>query len=190
MISIIIPVRKDGSPEITLKSLAGQAPDCEIVIAWDTFACGANWARNRGAERARGKYLLFSDDDITWYPGAIATLHLCLMLNPEAYAYGSYEMAGKIQCNVPFSAERLRRTNFISTMSLIRRECFPGFDENIERLQDWDLWLTMLAAGHTGAYCGKLIFSTKVRDGITENGRVSYEEARRIVSEKHKLGLT
>lgn len=137
---------------------------------------------------ANARYLLFCDDDIEWMPGAIA--HLCRTLdeNPWAsYAYGAYEMGGKVQCDQPFDADRLRRGNFVSTMSVIRREAFPGFDESIPRLQDWDLWLSMLEQGKTGVQCGRLIFSTAVRDGITENGPVTWRQARERVASKHGL---
>jgi len=96
-------------------------------------------------------------------------------------------MEGKTQCNKEFSAERLLQTNFISTMSLIRTEAFPGFDERIQRLQDWDLWLTMLEQGKIGAYCGATVFSTKVRNGITKNGRMGWDEANKIIKQKHNL---
>lgn len=201
MISVVIPVRKGGSPHIALESLAGQLEGCEVVIATDGLEAGANWARNRGFARSRGEFLLFSDDDIEWLPGAVEILAKTLDRSPAAaYAYGSYvlkdpagisgNMAGQVQCNVAFSASRLRDANFVSTMSLIRREAFPGFDESIHRLQDWDLWLTMLQSGHTGIYCGSMIFTTAIRPGITYGGGTDYKLSRRIVAEKHRLRLS
>jgi glycosyltransferase involved in cell wall biosynthesis len=189
MISVVIPVREGGDPAVTLASLAPQLEDCELIVAWDQ-GHGANWARNRGAERARGEYLLFSDDDIEWRPGAVEALLHALAAAPRAsYSYGAYEMGGVIQCDQEFDAQRLRKANFISTMSLIRRAHFPGFDEALGRLQDWDIWLAMLASGMVGVFCGSLIFTTKVRNGITFGGPVEYESARRTVSEKHGLNL-
>lgn len=96
-------------------------------------------------------------------------------------------MGGKTQCNKEFDAERLLQTNYISTMSLIRRVAFPGFDERIQRLQDWDLWLTMLGQGKTGVYCGATVFSTKERDGITRNGSMGWDEANKIIKQKHNI---
>lgn len=116
------------------------------------------------------------------------TLLETLVSHPEAsYSYGAYEMEGKTQCNKEFDAERLLQTNYISTMSLIRREHFPGFDERIYRLQDWDLWLSMLEQGHIGVYCGATIFSTKIRNGITHNGEIGWDEANKIIKQKHNL---
>lgn len=50
---------------------------------------------------------------------------------------------------------------FIHTTSLLRRNDFPGFDENIKRLQDWDLWLTMLEQGRTGVWLPEYLFMVK-----------------------------
>jgi glycosyltransferase involved in cell wall biosynthesis len=188
LLSVIIPVRSGGSPRVTLESLARQTkPDFEVIVSWDERG-NASWARNRGAELARSPYLLFADDDIQWEPGALWVMLNALIAHPEAaYVYGSYEMGGRIQCDVPFNAARLRQHNYISTMTLMHRSAFPGFDENIQRLQDWDLWLTMLEQGHVGHYCGQLIFRTELKNGITQNGRLGYDDAARIVRAKHNL---
>jgi glycosyltransferase involved in cell wall biosynthesis len=201
MISVIIPVRPGGHAGITLASLGAQTfRDFEIVISPDVSGLpdnrGANWARNHGAAKARGEYLLFSDDDIRWEPDALKRLWRALendrLHREPSFAYGPYDLidAGGHAtrfCDREFSADRLRRGSFISTMSLVRRDHFPGFDESLGRLQDWDLWLTMSAAGHTGAYCGpEPLFSTHVRPGITL-GAVSWREARNQVAAKHKL---
>jgi glycosyltransferase involved in cell wall biosynthesis len=190
-ISVVIPVRKGGNPYITLRSLKSQTARIELIVSHDDGR-GANWARNRGAERARGAYLLFSDDDIDWIPGAIETMFETLENSIASYCYGRYALVSeqleeRIFCDQPFSVQRLRRGSCISTMSLIRRADFPGFDEAIPRLQDWDLFLTMAANQKFGVYCGNLIFRTAVRDGITRNGPVTWEEARRIVARKHCL---
>lgn len=74
-------------------------------------------------------------------------------------------------------------------MSVIRRSGFPGFDESLRRLQDYDLWLTMLGRGQRGVYCGAEVFSTLVRNGITYAPDAQpYEEALRVVRRKHGIG--
>jgi glycosyltransferase involved in cell wall biosynthesis len=188
-ISVIIPVRDGGSPRVTLESLARQSfTDFEVIVSWD-HGCGANAARNDGFRRSTRPLVLFSDDDIRWRPDALAILRSCLLAEPAAaYAYGAYSMDGRVQCDRVFDPVRLRRGNYISTMSLIRREAFPGWDESIRRLQDWDLWLTMLAAGRRGVYCGTVIFDTDKGNGITYgNDTISWEDANRTVRQKHGL---
>lgn len=190
-ISVAIPVRAGGNPYIALHSLGAQSGvDLEISVCYDVDGRGANWARNQAAGRTRRDLLLFSDDDIVWEPGALRDMAEVLLASPEvAYVYGSWEMNGRVQCMQQWDAGRLRRGNYISTMSLLRRESFPGFDERIGRLQDWDLWLTMLERGHIGRQCGRKIFTTALRDGITENGPVTWAAAKAIVARKHNLNL-
>ncbi len=188
-VSVVIPVRKGGSPEITLRSLARQTfQDFEVIVSWDREN-NANWARNRGAELATSALILFSDDDIAWEPDGLAVLVDTLERHPGAsYAFGSYDMEGWVQCHQPFCAKRLQRGNYISTMSLVRRGHFVGFDEALRRAQDWDLWLSMLKLGRHGVQCGHLIFRTTKCDGISYgHDGPTWKEAAAVVREKHGL---
>jgi len=184
-ITVVIPNKKSQTPEITLNSL----PEGIKTIVIDDVDCkGANWARNEGFKQVKTEYILFSDNDINWRPGAIQSLLKTLEDNPEAsYSYGMYEMGGHLYCDLDFDHNVLRLSNYISTMSLIRTKDFPGFDENIKRFQDWDLWLTMLEQGKIGISCGQVIFDTAIRDGITYNGKVGIEEAFMAIKNKHNL---
>lgn len=84
-----------------------------------------------------------------------------------------------------FSAAALGRGNYISTMSLIRTEKFPGFDETLPRFQDWDLWLTMLRKGNTGVFTGKCSFYTESHPyGITSGKYM--RPATETIMEKHR----
>lgn len=187
LISIIIPNREGENPYQTLESLASQSPSFEVVVVYDEGK-GANWARNRGAELARGDLFLFSDNDIIWEPDALKILSEALDKSDFAgYAYGWYTIDGFAYCQQEFDSELLRKKNYISTMSLIYRNLFVGFDENLKRLQDWDLWLTLLEHSVEGVYCQKKIFSTEKRAGISSGLEISWSEAERLVREKHGL---
>lgn len=190
MISIIIPNRETENPYETLKSLRNQIMGQEVIVVYDEGK-GANWARNRGAELAAGEYLLFSDNDVVWEPEALFHLYHTLKNDKRgaSYCYGWYEMEGKAYCKREFSQTLLYKHNYISTMSLIKKDMFPGFDENLQRLQDWDLWLTLLSEGVHGVYSPHKIFTTKKRDGITFGNGISWELAREIVLMKHGLPL-
>lgn len=147
---------------------------------------GANWARNEGFKQVKSEYVLFSDNDINWRQNGIQSLLMALEEHPEAsYSYGAYEMGGQTQCDMEFDENVLRVGNFISTMSLIRTKDFVGFDEKINRFQDWDLWLTMLEQGKTGVYCGEVIFDTPVREGISTGDDLI--EAFNVIRNKHNL---
>jgi glycosyltransferase involved in cell wall biosynthesis len=190
-LTVVIPHRDGESTKITLNSLARQAfRDFSTLEVCDRNR-GANWARNAGFEQVSTPLVLFSDSDINWDRDGLQTLVDTLAANPgAAYAYGGYEMGGRTFCDRAWDAGLLRKTNYISTMSLVRASAFRevgGFDESLQRLQDWDLWLSLVARGYYGAYCGRRIFTTAIRPGISFGNGMSWQEAERIVKKKHGL---
>jgi len=186
-ITIVIPNRVQESPGVTINSLYRQTyRNFDIVIINDTSG-NANIARNRGLSMVITPYVLFSDNDIYWMENAVYEMYYLLKNSPgKSYSYGFYTMEGKAWCNKHFSAAQLKRKNYISTMSLVRTIDHPGFDPAIKRLQDWDVWLTMLKHGKTGIYTASKIFETKRRAGITYNS-ISWEEALSAIKEKHGI---
>lgn len=168
---------------------------------------GGNAARNRGAALASGRFLLFCDADIVMHPDFLGKSLAALEKRPEAsYCYSSFKFGWKTFRLWPFDPGRLRQRNFIHTTSLMRREHFPGFDEAIRKLQDWDLWLTMLEQGHVGVWIPETLMtaiphkggiSTWVpevfyripwrRFGVRVDSVEKYQVAEAIVKKKHGL---
>lgn len=188
LLTVVVP-SKDylTADNITLKSLAKQTfQDFRIVIKMDLECKGAPWARNQGFKYCNTDYVLFCDDDIDWKPEALEIMVQRLRDTPGAdYCYCGYTMEGTLYCTIEFDPERLRCLNYISTMSVLRTTSFPGFDENIKRLQDWDLWLQLLKVGKVGVWCGQVLFDTKKRLGLTFGNNTTYDQAKDIVKEKH-----
>ncbi|MDP3043581.1 MAG: glycosyltransferase family A protein [bacterium] len=164
---------------------------------------GAPAARNRGYREAGGEYLFFCDADAVLKPEALKTMLNALKQHPEAsYAFSSFLWGKKLFKLGPFEAEKLKKAPYIHTMSLIRREHFPasGWDESIEKLQDWDLWLTMLEQRRSGVWIDKVLF--KVQTGGTISSWLpsfaykfmpflpnvkKYKKAMEIIKKKHNL---
>lgn len=162
---------------------------------------GANAARNRGAQEAKGEYLLFCDADIEMEPEMLEIMLKTLADNPQTgFAYSSFKFGFKTFKLYPYSAGKLKKMPYIHTTSLIRQTAFPGFDENIKKFQDWDLWLTMLAQGHTGIWIDKVLF--KVKTGGTMSSWLpsfayklmpflpsvkKYKKAMGVIKKKHNL---
>lgn len=192
MISIIIPTTGIRDLTNTLESINNQTyKNYEIITIYDKSKKGANWARNKGANQAKGEYLFFCDDDINLEPWALEVLLNKLQNTNYAYSYGWYRLDQEVKCDTHFNPETLKKINYISTMSLIKKDIFDkfGFDESIQRLQDWDLWLTLLENDYYGVYSGYRIFSTKRSDdGITSEKNIPYSEALKIIKEKHHIG--
>lgn len=194
-LDIIIPVGKGDNPQTTLDSLSQQTfKDFNIICSYDTLQ-SANATRNSGFKLSSAPYILFSDADINWYPDALSILVMKLDIYTRAsYVYGAYYLVdGKdrnLRCNRFFNATGLRQLNYISSMSIIRREHFPGWDEDIQRLQDWALWLDMLNKKRYGVFCGKILFETEMRKGISSlDNPLSWQEAHNIVKAKYGNSL-
>lgn len=131
---------------------------------------GANAARNRGFDESFGDFVIFCDADIIMRPDCLEKMAEALEKNPNAsYAYSSFKFGFKIFKLWPFNSDKLGQMPYIHTGSLIRRAHFPRFDEKIKRLQDWDLYLTMLEQGHMGVWIPEILFTVKPRkNGMSE----------------------
>lgn len=166
---------------------------------------GAPAARNRGAREAAGAYLLFCDADVTLKPEALQKMVDALAANPEAsYAYSDYYFGNIFFDLSTVQPEDLRQRPYIHTTSLIHAKDFPGFDEQLQRFQDWDLWLTLLEQNKHGVYIPKTLL--KVQTGGTMSSWLpswiiesslfswlpqvkSYQAAKKIITTKHHLPL-
>jgi glycosyltransferase involved in cell wall biosynthesis len=199
-LTVVIPTREQPTPQwrqtnVTIRTLQEQNyRDFEEITIWDQDRRGAAWARNAGFALAKTELVLFSDDDITWMPRGIQAMIETLDREPAAaYSYGAYicdwKQPGRLYTigACPFDPDRLRYSNYISTMTVIRAKDFPGFDETLKRYQDWDLWLTMLASGKAGAYCGEVIFETRLRHNGITHASIPIAEAREAIKRKHNL---
>jgi len=185
--------------------------DFELILVVDWQLRGAPWARNRGAQLARGDYVLFSDNDLEWVPDALECMLEALERGRKqgeddcgfrvGYAYPAY-----LETHVPRRWRRFRSStrgpigdldwdlaelqhgNYIHTSSLIARECVVDFDPELSRLQDWDLWLRLALKDRVkGIATRRVLFKTRHRTGITHGGQISYSEARQRVLAK--LGI-
>lgn len=164
---------------------------------------GAQVARNTGFKNSKGDYLFFCDSDTVLEPMALSDLTDAIVRNEKiGYVYSSFYWGNKFFRVGEFSEEKLKKGPFIHTNSLIRRSAFPenGWDESIQRLQDWDLWLTILENGYRGYWVDKALF--KIKPGGTMSGWLPsvfykifpflpgvkrYKKAVEIIKQKHGL---
>lgn len=169
---------------------------------------GAPSARNHGFRESTGEFVIFCDADVIMEPKILKTMLTELETNPDvSFTYSGFIWGWKTFKGLQYSKEQLYKMNFIHTTSLIRRSDFPGFDENVKRLQDWDLWLTMAKQGKQGK-CVSIDPLFKVRiDGVSNHDSAwipkflynipwhkvgwtprkvkKYLEARKVLAKKH-----
>lgn len=164
---------------------------------------GAPRARNVGFEHSVGELVIFCDADVVMQPDCLEKMARALEKNPEAaFSYSSFRFGWKKFRLYPFTIERLKKMPFITTTSLIRRECFPGFDESIKKFQDWDLWLTIWEKfGLGGVWIDKVLFRAITGGTMScwlpgfmyklpflKNKNVEkYKTAKEIIKKKHDL---
>jgi len=203
---IEIIIVNDGSTdkiEKIVKNFEDKNKKIAKIIFLNQENRGAPSARNKGFYQSQGKYLLFCDADIILYSDMLEKMFLVLEEKKEiAFAYASHEFGNKVFRLFPYSAERLKKMPYIHTTSLIRRKFFPkkGWDENIKKFQDWDLWLTILNQGQQGYFIDKVLF--KIQPGGTISNWLpsffykifpflpsvrKYKKAMEIIKKKHGL---
>lgn len=198
-ISVIVPLsknRKNFFENYVLPLIEANNPN-EIIINDDEG--NAPKKRNDGYKESTQPFLFFCDDDILLPANYLELLYYALLKNKDAgFAYTGYvgivlhpeshPMHGNFSIpSVQFNSESLKRGNYISTMSLVRRELFPMFDENLKRLQDWDVWLTITKNGGKGILVPNLsFFAFYLDDGITSNYN-SELDAIMAIRKKHNL---
>ena len=199
-----IIVVNDGSTDNTTKVLEKYKDRIKIITQKNL---GAPAARNRGFKESSGRFVIFADADIDAKPEMFAKMIESLEKNSGAsYAYSSFMWGRKKFGLREFDSEALKKMNYITSTTLIRREYFPGWDENLKKFQDWDLWLQMLSQGHTGVWVPEFLFTVKPRRtgisswlpgfmykipwkkiGWTPKAIRRYNDALKIIKEKHHL---
>ncbi len=207
-VTVVIPTRDRAEilPD-TLEALGGQSfEDLEIIVVDDgstdeTPAAieaaaandprvrglrhdspqGAASARNTGAAQARGRYLLFEDDDCVSEPEKVERLVSALEVSPAAgYAYcwcrmrhsdGSETVHGR---DGPWS--------ITTACAMIPRATFETvgrFDPELPRLQDFDLF-TRLLARHEAVEVPEVLFTMDRGDE-----GISASDERLVVAARH-----
>ena len=198
-ISVIVPLsknRKDFFETMTLPLI--EANDVNEIIVNDDEG-RAPKKRNAGFKKSTQPFIFFCDDDILLPSNYISTLYDALIKNPDIdFAYTGYDgivlhpeshpMGNNFRIpNVEFSLNALKKGNYISTMTLMRREVFPMFDENLKRLQDWDLFLTIVKNGGKGVLVlNQTFYAFYLDSGITSNDN-SEIDALNSVRIKHQI---
>ncbi|MCU0524751.1 MAG: glycosyltransferase [Elainella sp. Prado103] len=142
----------DGSTDNT-KAVVEQFQDERIHYFQLPKANGSS-ARNFGLKYSSGEYIAYLDSDNIWHPQHLSICIQSLEAKPHAMScYTGYVDTETIRNKVElkeltcytFDYYKLLNRNFIDLNSFVHRRCLfdwlSGFDEELPRLQDWDLVL-------------------------------------------------
>jgi glycosyltransferase involved in cell wall biosynthesis len=161
---IEVVVVDDASTDDTARRLKEYRASFPLKIMSMPKRSGAPAARNFGARNVNGGLIIFLDADVVLKSDAIERMAQTLERHPEAaFAYPSFRFGWKRFASRAFDAKALRRGPYIHTTALMRRSVFPGFDEKLEKFQDWDLWLTIADRGGKGIWIPEELFTVHVR---------------------------
>lgn len=196
-ISVVIPLsesRRKFFEDYVLPMIEINNPNEIITVSNEGSACKQ---RNIGWKKSTQPYVFFCDDDIMLSANHLEKLYTELIKSNCEFAYSGYlgiVLNPDVEPNHNFVIESqefdyntLKMYNYISTMSLVCSKCFCGFDENLKRFQDWDVWLTMASKGMKGKFVKDLKFLAYYLDkGLTskENSQV---DAYNIIRKKHNI---
>jgi GT2 family glycosyltransferase len=137
------------------------------VIRLDGSPHGPAYARNRGAEAAKGDVLVFLDADVAAHPDTLARMERTLVEHPEVAAlFGSYDddppalgLASRYKNLLHHYVHqhgRREASTFWTGCGAIRRDAFHslrGFDESCRMIEDIELGVRLRRAGRCVWLC-------------------------------------
>lgn len=180
---------------IVVNDASPDTPEMERALApyRDRIICivleqnrGLAGARNAGIRVARGRYIALLDSDDEWEPTYLAeqvaimeSVPSLAVLYPNARIVGDHPHAGRTFMDVcPSHGEPTFRSVLTQKCNvfvgvLARREALLRvglFDESLRSVEDFDLWLRLLASGARMGYHRRvLVRYRKRRDSLSAN---------------------
>lgn len=188
-ISVIVPLqshRKDFFERFCLPSIERNSPQEVIIIDEEGTA---PVKRNKGAMLAKCSFLFFCDDDVILGRDCLDKYYRSINETVNGFAYSDFTWINTITNtsfiykSKVFNKYELLKSNYISTMSLMKSECFCGFSD-LPQYQDWDLWLT-ISKKFSGHYIPEnLYIACSMDQGISKNIN---EKLRQSIIRKHQF---
>lgn len=164
-----IVVVDDGSTDNTGETV-DQIADSRIRYFYKTNE-ERSIARNFGAEKATGKYLIFLDSDDKMSSGHLASAAAFIQkyLERPQFIFSGYKIINPDQSTLYefgidgfFRKEKLFYGNFLGCSAVIIdrglfKKHFFNTDKRMILFEDWELWLRIIAENQLYCYAGKSI---------------------------------
>lgn len=138
--------------------------------------------KNLGIMAAKGEYVAFLDDDDSYRPEALKILTRYADDSKVDVVYGDYVIDGKPGWSIDFNSGRLAQHNFISMcVAMVRRTSLVkvgGFDENVPKFKDWNLWLRLQKNGASFLHIPIFVSDVSVQEeSVSSKFEVERDEA-------------
>ena len=189
---IIVDDASTDGTDMYIKSLKNE----KIKYIKNKSNQGGAKSRNIGVENSSGEYIAFIDSDTIWYKDKLDKQFPLLLEHPNKIVYCKYlkQDANKwilepyvIKNGKVF--DDLIYQNFVDTPSAIMKKnlflSVNGFDNNLPRFQDWDLFLRLSQKYEFICVDEPLFNSLTLEGSITTNHKARLE-ALNIIFEKNK----
>jgi predicted HAD superfamily hydrolase/LmbE family N-acetylglucosaminyl deacetylase/glycosyltransferase involved in cell wall biosynthesis len=147
----VVVVNAKGTNHRALGDGCGRFP---LRLVQSNGALARPAAANFGMESAKGKYLIFLDDDDFFLPNHLEKLTRALAENTARASYTGIKLVDSegrtvLVLDEPWEVDRLRGANFLPIHAvLFERSLLDDgcrFRENLECLEDWEFWLQVAA---------------------------------------------
>jgi glycosyltransferase involved in cell wall biosynthesis len=197
-------VVNDGCPDSSALETVLR-PYLERIVYVKKENGGVSSARNAGMRVARAPLIAFLDGDDTWTPEYLAVQTEFLRTHPQTdivysngIVFGDSPLAGRQVSDLSPSHGEVNFESLVScrcsvTTSVLARKAAilsvgGGFDENLRRAEDFDLWVRAAHAGVKIAYHERVIYRYRHRSSGLSADAVAMREA--AVAALEKLGRT
>jgi glycosyltransferase involved in cell wall biosynthesis len=192
-------VVNDGSPDTPALERA-LTPYRDRIVYLTQTNTGLAGARNTAIRAARGRYIALLDSDDAWLPEYLAVQVAALerdasvdAVYPNAIIFGDHAHAGRTYMDVcpsdgpvTFASIVTQRCNVFVGV-LIRREALFDvglFDESLRSVEDFDLWLRLVALGRRITYHRQVLMRFRKRRDSLSSDPVWMAEHALIVLDK------
>ncbi|TFV97223.1 glycosyltransferase family 2 protein [Algoriphagus kandeliae] len=143
---------------------------------------GSGISRNKGIDKAKGRYLCFLDSDDTWHKDKLAKQFQFMKQNGYAFSFHSYDftneegekiLAPEIVTTKPVDYKFLLKRTIISTITVMidLEQTGKFYMPRHRRKQDYGLWLSLLKSGYLAYGMVDILATYRQRKGSATSNK-------------------
>lgn len=175
----------DGSDHPVRVEEVTEVRDARVQLVRLDTPLGAAAARNLGAEKATAPLLAFLDDDDEWLPTKLDDQVRAITADAKTAAvfsgFQAWQGSQLAYTRIPPPQQDLKTTLLKEPLTgppmvLIRRDVFRelgGFDEKLDRYEDWDLWLRLVQE-HEMVPLSRVHVRVRLHDSLSPRRRLHH----------------